>query len=268
MRRLRRVGSRGDALADLAEAGDELRDVTVFGIVRWPAEIPDHGVRVRWIGDASRGPDVLHDRAVALLRPRAREQAIGDDAPLQRFVLVVVRRDEARHHDRAGAVDDFRIARGHGWCDLGNLLPVDQHIRFLEVADLRIETEHDAAAQQDAPLAPVADKSLEIRRRRRAKRVSLSRARLSRFASAARRGKRGRNASRSGLDEFAPCRAHRRYQSCSLSPAGTFRVMSTMSVSPSHRLTSCCLRRFPYMNSSTNSMQRYSMSCAFGSSRR
>src|SRR5439155_13489826 len=61
---------------------------------------------------------------------------------------------------------------------------------------------------------------------------------------------------------------YRRYQSWSLSAGGTLHVMSTIMVSPSQRLTNCCLRRFPHRNSSTNSMQRYSRSCALGSRRR
>src|SRR5262249_54067202 len=65
-----------------------------------------------------------------------------------------------------------------------------------------------------------------------------------------------------------PAITYRRYHSYSLSPGGTFRVMSTIIVSPSQRFTSWFLRRFPYRNSSTNSMQRYSSSCAFGSRRR
>src|SRR5262245_51692776 len=46
----------------------------------------------------------------------------------------------------------------------------------------------------------------------------------------------------------------RLYHSCSLSPGGILRVISTLMVSPSQCLTSCCFRRLPYMNSSENSM--------------
>src|SRR5262245_17023374 len=60
----------------------------------------------------------------------------------------------------------------------------------------------------------------------------------------------------------------RPYHSYTLSPGGTFRVMSTIIVSPSHRLTRGCPRRWPYRNSSTNSTHRYSTSCALGSRRR
>jgi hypothetical protein len=66
---------------------------------------------IRRIGDVASGPDVLDNRTVALLRPPAREQTIGDDAALQRFVLVMVRVDEARHDDCSGAVDDFGADR-------------------------------------------------------------------------------------------------------------------------------------------------------------
>src|SRR5262249_55608516 len=115
VRGLRGVGSRGDALADFAEACDQLGDVTVLRVVRRTTEVPDHIVRIRRIGDAPGGPDVLNNRTVALLRPRALEQAIGDDAALQGFVLVMVRVDEARHDDCPGAVDDFGAAGGDRW---------------------------------------------------------------------------------------------------------------------------------------------------------
>ncbi len=51
-------------------------------------------------------------------------------------------------------------AAGMVGCDLRDLLTVDQDVGLLEVADLRVECEHDAAAQQDAPLAAVTDEVL------------------------------------------------------------------------------------------------------------
>src|SRR5262249_36990265 len=69
VRGLRGIGSRGDALADFAEACDELRDVTVLRVVRRTTQIPDDTVWIRRIYDAASGPDVLDNRTVALLRP-------------------------------------------------------------------------------------------------------------------------------------------------------------------------------------------------------
>ena len=108
------------------------------------------------------GPDVLDNRTVALLRPRTREQTIGDDAALQRFVLVMVRGDEPRHDDCSGAVDDFGVACGDRWCDFDNALPVDQDIGLFEVAHPRVEAQHDTAAQENSALSAVADQALEI----------------------------------------------------------------------------------------------------------
>ena len=71
----------------------------------------------------------------------------------------MVRRDEAGHDDRARAVDDLGIARGYGWSDLGDPLPVDQDVGFFEVAHLRVEAEHDASPEQDVALAAVAGSS-------------------------------------------------------------------------------------------------------------
>ena len=114
------------------------------------------------IRDAASGPDVLDNRTVALLRPRTREQTIGDDAALQRFVLVMVRGDEARHDDCSGAVDDLGVACGDRWCDFGNSLPVDQDVGLFEVAHPRVEAQHDTAAQENSALSAVADQALEI----------------------------------------------------------------------------------------------------------
>src|SRR5215208_8499160 len=80
----------------------------------------------------------------------------------------MVRRDEPGHDDRAGTVHDLGIARRYGGRDLDNPLTVDQDVGFFEVADLCIETEHDATAKHDAASAAVADQTLEIRRSRRA----------------------------------------------------------------------------------------------------
>src|SRR5262249_6510952 len=149
-RGLRGIGSRGDALADFAEACDELRDVTVLRVVRHTTQVPDEIVWIRRICDAASSPDVLDNRTVALLRPRTGEQTIRDDAALQRFILVMVRGDEARHDDCSGAVDYFRVACRDRWGDFGNSLPIDQDVGLFKVAHPRVEAQHDTAAQDNS----------------------------------------------------------------------------------------------------------------------
>ena len=113
--RLRGIRAAGDAFADLAQTGDELGDIAVLGIVRGTPQVPDDVVRVGRIRDPACGPDVLDDRAIGFERPGAREQAIGDDASLKRLVLVMVSGDEARHDDRARAVDDESVRDRDSW---------------------------------------------------------------------------------------------------------------------------------------------------------
>ena len=73
---------------------------------------------------------------------------------------MVVRGDEAGHDDRARAVDHFGIGGGETGPDLRDRLSVDQDVGLLEVTDLPVEREDDAAAQEDAALAAVADEVL------------------------------------------------------------------------------------------------------------
>ncbi len=79
---LGRVRPCRDALADLAQAGDELSDVAILGVVGNTPEVPDRPARICRIGDSTRSPDVLDHRPIGLLRPRARKQAVRDDASL------------------------------------------------------------------------------------------------------------------------------------------------------------------------------------------
>ena len=144
----------------------ELTDVEVLGIVGDAAQIPDDVGRVRRIGDPAGRPDVLDHRSIALLRPAPGKQAVGDQASLECFILVMMRGDEAGHYDRTRAVDDLCIGSevgGHVGSDSRDHRPVDQDVRFFEVAHARVEAEHGAAAQQDAPFPAVADEALKIR---------------------------------------------------------------------------------------------------------
>jgi hypothetical protein len=69
--------------------------------------------------------------------------------------LVVVRRDEAGHDDCARAVDDFGVGSGDVLRNLSDGFAVDQHVTSLEVTDFGVETENNAAPQQNAALAAV-----------------------------------------------------------------------------------------------------------------
>ena len=90
----------------------------------------------------------------------------------------MVRGDEAGHDDRAGAVDDLRIGSkvgGDVGADGRDFCPIDQDVRFLEVAHSRVEAEHGAAAQKNAASPAITDEALSVRRRRRAQAGELSR---------------------------------------------------------------------------------------------
>src|SRR5205823_13854710 len=102
-----------------------------------------------------------------LHRPRAGKYSVRDDGALNALVLVIVRGDEAGHDDRSRAVDDFRIGGGDRGRDLSDRFSVDQDVSFLEIADAWIETQDDAALQQDAAPSAVADQVLDISWRRR-----------------------------------------------------------------------------------------------------
>ena len=144
---LGRVRSAGDALADLAQTADELRDVAILWVIRHTPQIPDDIVRVARFHDPAHRPDVLHHRPIGLQRPRACEEAIGDQASLNALVLVIVRRDEAGHHDRARAVDYFGVGSGDVRRNLGDRLAVDQDVGLLEVTHPCVETKDDAPTQ-------------------------------------------------------------------------------------------------------------------------
>jgi hypothetical protein len=74
----------------------------------------------------------------------------------------MMRGNEARHDDRTGAVDHFRIAGGEVGSDGRDLRPVDQDVGFLEVTNLRVETEHRASSQHDAATPAVADEASSV----------------------------------------------------------------------------------------------------------
>ena len=118
------------------------------------------------IDDAARGPDVLNDRAIAFLRPGAREESIRDDAALQGFVLMMVRRDESGHDDGARTVDDLGVGNGDVRRNLRDRLAVDQDVRLLEVSHPGVQGKHHASPKQNAAPPPLSDQPLKVRGRR------------------------------------------------------------------------------------------------------
>jgi hypothetical protein len=149
VRALRGIDTQGDALIYLADRGHELRDVVILGVVGGAAQVPYGGLRG---SNPACGPDVLHDRPVAFLRPlrghaSPLKVAVGDDVPLDGLVLVMVRVDEPRHDDHAAGVDDLgrRVEIRPDRRDFGTL---DQDVGLLEVADGRIHRQHGAALEQ------------------------------------------------------------------------------------------------------------------------
>ena len=159
--RLRSVGPGRNTFADFTQTRDEFRDVTVLRVVWRAAEIPDNRVGILRIGDAARGPDVLNDGAVAFLRPCARKQSFGNDAALQRLILMMVRRDESGHDDSSRTVDDLGIGDRDVRCNLGDRFTVDQDVGLLEVSELRVERQHHASAQQNSLPTPISDQPLK-----------------------------------------------------------------------------------------------------------
>jgi hypothetical protein len=81
-----------------------------------------------------------------------------------RFELVVVRVDEARHHDLARGVDHVGVGGVDMVSDLHDLRSFDQHVALGEIAHVRIDRHHHAALDQDA--RAVLPRKLRDRRRR------------------------------------------------------------------------------------------------------
>ena len=131
MRDLRRVDGGGGAHVDHTERRDEHAGI---------------GIRGR-IGRCERIADVATVVGI--------EQAVGEDAPQQALVEMVMRVDEARHYDAIGGVDHRCVVARN--CDarpdFADLAVLDQHIRLREVADAAVEGEDDPALEQDAALA-------------------------------------------------------------------------------------------------------------------
>ena len=119
------VDQRGDAGVDLRQRADQVAEVVVLGLVA--------------------GREVeMHVAKIVAGHP------LGADAAQRGFPGVHVRVDEARHHDLVGGVDHL-VGRGaevaaHRFDPVAG----EQKLAVLEVADLRIERDQPAAANQHA----------------------------------------------------------------------------------------------------------------------
>ena len=104
------VHDRRHAGVDLRDAAEELVDVDVLRPI-------DHR-------------QLLEDRLVVIVRALGPsvvdENAVGEEAAQRRLELMVMRVDEARHHDMPGRVDDRGVGRMNGGGDLDDGRPLDR----------------------------------------------------------------------------------------------------------------------------------------------
>ena len=162
---LRNVVDGGDAVVELRQSAEQLADIYVL----WPVVAGEAG-RPRRSGQ--------HVGEVGLLRARrARavvdQDAVGNGAADRRPGLMVMRVDEAGHHDLAARVDHVGASRGEIGTDRENLLALDQHVAARKIGHRRIFHRHDGAAlDQIAPAGPaaVARRTVVVMRARRARR--------------------------------------------------------------------------------------------------
>ena len=78
------------------------------------------------------------------------QQPVGEEAAQRRLELVMMRVDEAGHDDAAAGVDRCSAAGAKVRPDGYDLLAFDQHVRFDEIAHLRIHRHDVAAANEQA----------------------------------------------------------------------------------------------------------------------
>ena len=131
VRHLGGVDCRRDPGIQLVQGGDQFRDVGVFRLICW-------------------GEDALDRSLIGFLAvTRQAEDAVGENAAQNGFVLVMVGIDKARHDDHPAGVhhESRRIQIS---ADGKDLFSLDQYIAVREVANLWIEAQHCAAFQQNA----------------------------------------------------------------------------------------------------------------------
>ena len=130
---MRAVGDGGDAGVEQRQHGQEIADI--------------HVVR-----------PVL-DREVAVERIDVfGEVGLGDDAAELVLPAMPVPVDDAGHDDHAAHLDDDGLAVAGGGGEIGadgfDLLAADQHVAFIEVADLGIDGDDGRALEQDSVVGP------------------------------------------------------------------------------------------------------------------
>ena len=111
---LRDVVHRGDAVVELAKPTEQLVDVDVLRSVHGSEFVQDEFV-------VSRAP-------ARRARPIIDEHTIGEKAAQRRLELVMVRIDEAGHHNLAARIDVSAAAGVQVRSDGKNLLTLDQHV--------------------------------------------------------------------------------------------------------------------------------------------
>ena len=132
---LRDVVHRGDAVVELAEPTERLIDVDVLR--------PVH--RGKFVQDELEVSRAAARRTGAVVD----KNAVRGIAAQRRLELVVVRIDEAGHHDAACGIDHVGGARRYMRPDGEDRIALDQDIGLGEVAHIRIVHRHHRAAAND-----------------------------------------------------------------------------------------------------------------------
>ena len=132
---LRDVEDGRHAAVELAQRSEQLADVDVL----WPVDGRELEENVLIIVD------------LAVRRAVLDEDAVGEKTAQRGLELVMMRIDEAGHHDAPGRVDHLRVASVDVGTDGGDLLTVDEYVGLRVVADLRVDRHDRAAADQVSP---------------------------------------------------------------------------------------------------------------------
>ena len=145
---LRNVVDGGDTVVELRQAADQFADVDILRPV-----VAGEAGRPRRSGQ--------HVCEIVLLRARrARavvdQDAVGNGASDCGPGLMVMRVDEAGHHDAAARIDHVGTAGVKVRADRENLLAFDQHVAAREIGNRRVHRHDGAAADEIAPAGTAA----------------------------------------------------------------------------------------------------------------
>ena len=125
MAALRCIDAGRHPLVDLVYRGQQFGNVAIFGLVGRPAKVPDD--LPVGIHHAAGGRDLV-ERKIALLRPAAKQAAIGNYGALCGVILMVMGIHEARHDDEPAAFDNLGVRDIDIGTDRKDFLAFDQHI--------------------------------------------------------------------------------------------------------------------------------------------